>query len=289
MSDGEMSVIEPRDPSLDALTRVRLDIGYDGTQFSGWAVQPGLRTVQGVLQDTLATLLREQVQLTVAGRTDAGVHATGQVAHLDVPAGAWAGFGERFVHRLARMLPADVRVFGAIEVPAEFDARFGALWRRYEYRICDSDSGVDPLRRLHVLAWPRALDGVAMAEAARSLLGLHDFAGFCKARDNGTTIRTLQAFDVARAGAEIVCTVRADAFCHSMVRSLVGALIAVGEGRRAVGWPAEQLGRSSRLVGASVAPAHGLTLVEVAYPALAELAERARLTRATRVLDPPRL
>jgi tRNA pseudouridine38-40 synthase len=279
---------EPAMPDGDGgLVRVRLDLAYDGTDFAGWAVQPGQRTVQGVLQDALATILRGPLQLTVAGRTDAGVHATGQVAHGDVPAAVWAQLGGQLVHRLARLLPADVRVYRVDAVPAAFDARFSALWRRYEYRICDRDSGVDPLRRRHVLAWPRPLDIAAMAAAASSLLGLHDFAAFCRPREYGTTIRTLQAFDVVPVGAEIVCTVRADAFCHSMVRSLVGALIAVGEGRQAVSWAAEQLSRSRRLGGASVAAAHGLTLVEVAYPATAELAARAVHTRATRTLLDP--
>lgn len=256
-------------------------MSYDGTDFAGWAVQPGLRTVQGVLQDALGTVLRHPVAVTVAGRTDAGVHATGQVAHADLEEPAWAREDARLAHRLNRALAADVRVRGAREAPPGFDARFGALWRRYEYLICD---GVpDPRLRRHVLSWPRRLDEVAMAAAAAELLGLHDFAAYCKPREGGTTIRTLQALDVVRSGALITCSVRADAFCHSMVRSIVGALIAVGEGRKQPSWPAAQLPRGER-AAASVAPAHGLTLVEVRYPADDELAARTAQTRAIRAV-----
>jgi tRNA pseudouridine38-40 synthase len=258
--------------------RVRLDISYDGTDFSGWAVQPDRRTVQGVLEDALRTVLRlPDVALTVAGRTDAGVHASGQVAHCDLPA-----LPDDLVHRLAGLLPPDVRVRAVRAVPTEFDARFAALWRRYVYRISDASSGVDPLLRYQMLGWPRTLDVAAMAAAAETLLGLHDFAAFCRRREGATTTRTLLQFTVARVGDEIGCTVVADAFCHSMVRSLVGALLAVGEGRRAVDWPASLLARDRRADDVPVAPAHGLTLVEVGYPSDDQLAARAELTRARR-------
>ena len=260
------------------LIRARLDISYDGTDFSGWAVQPDRRTVQGVLEEALRTVLRlPDVPLTVAGRTDAGVHASGQVAHCDLPA-----LPDDLVHRLAGVLPADVRVRAVRSVPAEFDARFAALWRRYAYRISDAASGVDPLRRTQVLGWPRALDVEAMSAAANDLLGLHDFAAFCKRREGATTTRTLQQLTLIRDGDEITCTVVADAFCHSMVRSLVGALLAVGEGRRAVEWPASLLARDRRADDVPVAPAHGLTLLEVGYPPDDQLAARAELTRARR-------
>ena len=277
---------EPAVPTgSGGLVRVRLDIGYDDTDFSGWAVQPGRRTVQGLLQDALTTLLRGPAQLTVAGRTDAGVHAIGQVAHLDVPATVWADSAAGLVRHLAGLLPVDVRVRAARAVPPEFDARFGALWRSYEYRISDRDGGPDPLRRHVVLAHGRALDPAAMARAAELLTGLHDFAAFCKCRKDSayaTTVRTLQEFSVVRDGAEVVCTVRADAFCRSMVRSLVGALLAVGERRRPAEWAAALLTRDRRADEVSVAPAHGLTLVEVRYPPDEELAARAALTRTVR-------
>ncbi|MDP9091729.1 MAG: tRNA pseudouridine(38-40) synthase TruA [Actinomycetota bacterium] len=267
----------------DPHVRVRLDISYDGTDFSGWAVQPGRRTVQAELQAALATVLRvPPLGLTVAGRTDAGVHATGQVAHLDLPGAVWSAAQARLIHKLAGRLDPDVRVVAATAIPADFDARFSALWRRYEYRICDREAGVQPLRRRHVLAWRHELDVAAMAEAAEQLLGLHDFVSFCRMREAATTIRTLARFDIRREADEIVCTVQADAFCHSMVRSLVGALIAVGEHRRSIGWPVQLLERDRRADDVAVAAARGLTLVAVGYPPDDQLAARAALTRARR-------
>jgi tRNA pseudouridine38-40 synthase len=278
------AVDEPAFPDRDGgLVRVRLDLAYDGTEFSGWAVQPGRRTVQGVVQDTLAVVLHIAVpQLTVAGRTDAGVHATGQVAHVDLPAETWAQAGSGFARRLSTALPADVRVTAAEQVSRHFDARFAALWRRYVYRISDAPTGVDPLRRRQVLHSRRSLDLPAMAAAAGQLVGLHDFVAFCRQREGAGTTRTLQRLDITRDGAEIACLVQADAFCHSMVRSLVGALIAVGEGRRPVGWPAQLLNAGRRADDVSVAPPHGLTLVEVGYPPETGLAARAAQTRARR-------
>jgi len=231
-----------------------------------------------VLEDALATVLRvPAVALTVAGRTDAGVHATGQVAHADVPE-----LPDR--RRLSGVLPADVRVRAVRAVPPAFDARFSATWRRYEYRIADDPAAADPLRRRFVLAWPRALDATAMAAAAAALVGLHDFVAFCRRREGATTVRALERLDVERDGPEIVATVVADAFCHSMVRSLVGALLAVGEGRRPVEWPAGLLARERRADDVSVSPPHGLTLVAVGYPPDDQLAARAELTRARRTL-----
>jgi tRNA pseudouridine38-40 synthase len=266
---------------------VRLDLGYDGTDFSGWAVQPGRRTVQGELTTALAQILRVPVSLTVAGRTDAGVHASGQVAHLDVPAEVWATLGGSLVRRLAGVLSADVRVRSAVPAPEGFDARFSALRRRYSYRLTDSTWGADPLRRQDTLAWPRRLDVDAMAAAAAALLGEHDFAAYCKRREGATTIRALLALDVVRGpDGVITLTVEADAFCHSMVRSLVGALLAVGEGRREAAWPASLLDRTERANDVAVVPPHGLTLVAVDYPADAELAARADVTRNLRTRGP---
>ncbi len=236
--------------------------------------------MQGVVQDAFATVLRQpEVRLTVAGRTDAGVHAAGQVAHADLAAGTDLA---RLLRRVNRMLPADVRLRRLQLASAGFDARFSAVWRRYEYLIADDPTGDDPLQRRHRLAWPRPLDERAMATAAGHLLGLRDFAAFCKQRDGATTVRTLQRFEIERTGHLLVCTVVADAFCHSMVRSLVGALLAVGEGRRAADWPASLLTLDRRAGDVTVAPAHGLTLVEVGYPEPAELAARAAESRARR-------
>lgn len=268
----------------DPLVRVRLDVCYEGTDFSGWARQPGRRTVQDILEAALCTILRlPAAPLTVAGRTDAGVHATGQVVHVDLPRPAWAEHRERLVRSLAGVLPPDVRVTAAAQAPAEFDARFAALWRRYAYLISDRPGGVDPLRRRFVLSWPRALDADAMATAAQRFVGLHDFVAFCRWREGGTTIRTVERFEVVRDEEDVVCIVQADAFCHSMVRSLVGALLTVGEGRRPVDWPADLLTAVSRSSEVAVAPPHGLTLVEVGYPPDDELAARVAQTRAKRV------
>jgi tRNA pseudouridine38-40 synthase len=261
--------------------RNRLDIGYDGTDFSGWARQPGRRTVQEVLETALETVLRQRVALTVAGRTDAGVHATGQVAHLDVP--VTSVDVPELVRRLRRLLPDDVTVYGALAVPADFDARFGALRRHYAYRIADRPSAISPLRRRDTLTWHHELDEHAMAEAVAPLLGEHDFAAFCRRREGATTVRELQRLDLRReADGVLVCRVSADAFCHTMVRSLVGALIAVGDGRHEPGWPATLMAAARRSGEVTVAPPHGLTLVGVDYPSDDELAARAVLTRAVR-------
>ncbi len=265
------------------LVRIRLDISYDGTDFSGWAVQPGRRTVQATLQDALARITRTpNVALTVAGRTDAGVHAVGQVAHADLDAAVWSSLRTSLVRRLAGVLPPDVRVTRIVVVSADFDARFSALWRRYEYRISDAEAGVNPLLRRHVLAWRYPLDTAAMCRAAAAFIGEHDFVAFCKYREGATSIREIAAFDVARSAEQLVCTVQADAFCHSMVRSLVGALIAVGEGRRSEDWPASLLTRGARAGEVTVAPPAGLTLVAVGYPPESELAARNERTRRRR-------
>jgi tRNA pseudouridine38-40 synthase len=238
--------------------------------------------VQETLEEALAAVLRVPVDLTVAGRTDAGVHATGQVAHCDVPRSVWAEHRERLVRRLRGVLPPDVAVPAAVEAHPDFDARFAALARHYVYRLTDAPWGPPPLRRTDVVAWPRRLDADAMAAAAARLLGEHDFAAFCRRREGATTIRTLLALDVARDGDLVEVAASADAFCHSMVRSLVGALLVVGEGRRPVEWPADLITRSERASEVPVAPARGLTLVRVDYPSAAELGTRTHVTRARR-------
>ena len=280
-------VTEPAAPAGGGgLVRLRLDISYAGTDFSGWAAQPGRRTVQGVLTEALRTVLRvPDLRLVVAGRTDAGVHASGQVAHLDVPAEAWLAQADRILRRLAGVLPPDVRVTGAGPASPDFDARFGALWRRYSYRISDARSGPDPLRRLDTVGWPQPLDDTSMRRAAEQLVGLQDFAAFCRRREGASTIRVLQRLDVVRSGELIELTVQADAFCHSMVRSLVGALAMVGAGLRPVHWPADLLTLNRRADQVAVAPPHGLNLIAVGYPPDAELAARASQTRAVRQPD----
>ena len=237
-----------------------------------------------MLEQALSTLLRVPAALTVAGRTDAGVHATGQVAHLDVSPGSLSP--DEVARRLARLLPADVRVPAVRQVPSSFDARFSALRRHYRYRVSDAPWGADPLRRHDTLAHPHRLDETLMNAASERLLGEHDFAAFCRRREGATTIRGLERLEWTRDEPHLlVAQVSADAFCHSMVRSLVGALLAVGEGRRPVSWPADLLRRTDRAGDIIVAPAHGLALVGVDYPADDQLAARAAQTRAR----PPRL
>lgn len=272
-------------PGDGGLVRLRLDLGYDGAEFSGWARQPGRRTVQEVLEDALVTVLRvTEARVTCAGRTDSGVHARGQVAHVDVPSVAVeaAGGPGALARRLSGVLPRDVRVTDVALAPDGFDARFAALWRRYAYRISDHPAGVDPLRRHDVVDHRRALDVAAMDEAAGALLGTHDFSAFCRPREGATTVRTLLEHGWSRGDGLVVATVVADAFCHNMVRALVGAALAVGEGRRPPSWPAEVLAGRVRRPDVQVAPAHGLTLEEVRYPPAEELAARATAARRRR-------
>ncbi|GAA0388203.1 tRNA pseudouridine(38-40) synthase TruA [Micromonospora gifhornensis] len=272
---------------MDERVRLRLDVAYDGTDFSGWAAQPDRRTVAGVLVETLDLVLGAGTAtgLTVAGRTDAGVHASGQVCHLDLPVEVWREHEGRLLRRLARLLPGDVRVRAMTEVPASFDARFSATFRRYEYRVTDAPWGAEPLRRHEVLAWPRPLDTDRLAAASAGLVGEHDFAAYCRRKENATTLREVTRLDWRRdPDGILVATVQADAFCQAMVRSLVGAMLVAGDGRRPVEWPAGLLTRRERSSEVTVAPAHGLSLVAVGYPDdPAEYARRAEATRRLRV------
>ena len=262
------------------MTRYRLDIAYDGGAFHGWAAQPGLRTVQGELEAWMTRILRLDApsSLTCAGRTDTGVHARGQVAHVDLPA---PGLADQLLHRLGRVLPGDLVVRAASEVPESFDARFSALWRRYTFRL--ADSAPDPLLRGLVLRVRSPLDAETMDPAARSLVGLHDFGAFCKRREGATTIREiLQAHAEREADGTVAVTLRADAFCHSMVRSLVGAVWAVGAGRRDLAWLERVAAHPVRHNDVYVMPAHGLCLERVGYPPDDQLADRAEQARSLR-------
>jgi tRNA pseudouridine38-40 synthase len=277
--------------------RIRLDIAYDGTHFRGWAGQPGLRTVQGTLGDALARILGSRPRIVVAGRTDAGVHATGQVAHIDLdeaqqlrlPRGRRGGDPvTALAGRLRGVLGAypDVTVTRTSPAAEGFDARFSAVWRRYRYRLADAAAGYDPLERHRTTTVRAALDEGAMDAAARSLIGLHDFAAYCKPREEATTIRTLLDFRWERdATGVLVAEVKADAFCHSMVRALVGACAAVGEGRLGVADVAAIRDAGVRTAASKVLAARGLTLVEVGYPSDDLLAQRAEQTRNRRDLD----
>ncbi|MDO4257917.1 MAG: tRNA pseudouridine(38-40) synthase TruA [Actinomycetaceae bacterium] len=290
--------------------RLRLDLSYDGTHFHGWAAQPDLRTVQGEIESALATIIRTPVTLTVAGRTDAGVHARSQVCHCDLPRDFWetkAGrdiptdsHAPKLARRLNSMLSyaycqwaashgisavrgqSDCVIHQIQAVDDTFDARFAATGREYSYRVADATSH-DPLRR-HDVTWIAApVDGERMASAAQALLGTHDFLSYCRPREGATTIRTLTRLDIDRDTAGILTFhVGADAFCHSMVRSLVGALLEVGCGRRPPQWPGELLAAQSRQSAAPIAPAHGLTLEKVTYPPPDQWATRIAQARQRR-------
>ena len=286
--------------------RIRLDIAYDGTHFRGWAKQPGLRTVQGTIEQALARIVGPSAgddttdgsdpRLVVAGRTDAGVHATGQVAHVDLDEQQWA----RVITRNGRAAPdpagslasrirgvlgqyPDVTVSRTSSAPEGFDARFSAVWRRYRYRLADAQAGYDPLLRHDTTTIRGSLDEAAMDAAAQTLIGLHDFAAYCKPREEATTIRTLLDYRWTRdATGVLVAEVKADAFCHSMVRALVGACAAVGEGRLEVADLARLRDELTRTSAFKVLAARGLTLTEVGYPADELLAVRAEQTRNRR-------
>lgn len=285
--------------------RFRLQIAYDGTNFAGWAMQPGLRSVEATLMATLATILRlpEPPRLVVAGRTDAGVHATGQVVHVDLPQAAvtLAEDVQGSTPEEARTLLTPVtllrRLNGALgantdlivrsfDVASEgFDARFSPIARRYEYRIFDSVASINPLERHNTVRLHGKLDADSMNAAAGALVGLRDFGAFCRLRPGATTIRDLQVFSWERTqrGA-LVATVQADAFCHSMVRALIGATVAVGEGRLGVDELMVVRDQALRTSEFTVMPAHGLTLTEIIYPPDNELGVRAELTRRRREL-----
>lgn len=278
-----------------APVRLRVDFAYDGTDFSGWAAQPGRRTVEDTLATAWRTILRSDLapRLTVAGRTDAGVHARGAVCHLDVVEDDLArlpGRSDRApvqaaVSRLNGVLPDDLVVRFVRVAPDGFDARFSALERRYRYRLLDDPARLDPLRRRDTTVVRRPLDLERMQEACAELVGLHDFAAFCKQREGATTIRTLLEYSWVRdEEGVLVATVRADAFCHSMVRALIGGAVPVGEGRRDGAWLRDVLVGARRDPGVAVMPPHGLSLDEVRYPPDEELAGRARAARTLRSL-----
>ena len=286
------------------VVRARLDFSYDGGAFNGWATQPGLRTVQGEMEAGLVRAVRgpdgrtydePTLRITVAGRTDGGVHARGQVAYVDIPAEAWHRLPGKTTRtpahalgeRLARVVGGDIVIRATSVAPEGFDARFSARERRYQYRLCDRFALRDPLLRNHVTWIDRSVDVDVLNAASATLLGLRDFTAFCRGREGATTIRELREFSWRRvaAGADaglVVATVRADAFCHAMVRSLVGAVMAVGYGRRDLEWLDMVARHPTRSPAIKVAPPRGLTLEEVVYPADADMAARADATRARR-------
>jgi len=263
--------------------RLKIKLAYDGTAFSGWAKQPDRRTVQEEFERAFSTVSRHQCETIVAGRTDAGVHATAQIIHVDVPVGTDQ---IDLAYRLNRLLDTDIRVLEIEEAPEGFHARFSALRRHYQYQIVDGNRAINPLDRYDRASWYRPLDLDRLNEASSLLLGEHDFAAFCKFREGATTIRTLETFRWERkADGLLVAQVVADAFCYSMVRNLVGAAVCVAEGRFEPNWIAEMLANRQRISDSMVFPPEGLTLVQVDYPNNAQLIARAALTIARRNED----
>jgi len=244
--------------------RLRLDLAYDGTNFSGWATQPDRRTVQEEVEKAIAIISQSKVETIVAGRTDAGVHATGQVIHVDVPESINL---EEMPYKLNRILDTDIRVMGVSIAPPAFHARFSALRRHYTYKILDANKVISPLHRYDVASWyrPLALDQLNAASAL--LLGDHDFAAYCKYREGATTIRQLQRFEWIRdSEGFLIGDVVADAFCYSMVRNLVGAVVCVADGRFGPEWIEQTLANKLRISDSLVFPSCGLTLRQVDYP-----------------------
>ncbi len=263
--------------------RLKIKLAYDGTNFSGWAKQPDRRTLQEEFEKAFATIARQRCESIVAGRTDAGVHATAQIIHVDVPENTDLS---DLTYRLNQLLDTDVRVLELEVAPEGFHARFSALRRHYQYQIVDANKAINPLDRYDRASWYRPLDLARLNEASALLLGEHDFAAFCKFREGATTIRTLETFKWERkADGLLVAQVVADAFCYSMVRNLVGSAVCVAEGRFEPSWIAEMLANRERISDSLVFPAEGLTLTQVDYPDDAELITRAALTISRRGED----
>jgi tRNA pseudouridine38-40 synthase len=261
--------------------RLRINIAYDGTAFFGWATQPDKRTIQDLVEEAVARISRGDVESVVAGRTDAGVHATGQVIHIDLPDAVFAdGLTYRDLrYKLNRILDEDVRIMDISDAPEGFHARFSALRRIYTYKILDNNEVIAPLSRYDVAPWYRPLDVDLMNQASALVLGHHDFAAFCKFKEGGTTIRTLEKYQWHRdSEGLLIAEVVADAFCYSMVRNLVGAVVCVADGRKDPSWMAELLANKERVSDSLVFPARGLSLTRVEYPSNDELLDRARVT-----------
>ncbi len=289
---------------MRAEQRIRVDLGYNGAFFHGWARQPGLRTVEEEVSSALELVLRRPIQLTVAGRTDAGVHARCQVAHFDVDFSEVSLVNRRRIQGIlsqrysrlwrdpliqasltmleARSGAADIFLHELTPVSNDFDARFSALSREYCYRLADEDSIHDPILRASTWWQPGVkLDTEVMSAAAKMLVGEHDFLSFSKPRKGATTVREVTSFEVIR-GSQVEVRVTADAFCHSMVRSMVGALFEVGRQKRDLAWVARLLKEPSRAHGVPIVPAHGLTLEQVRYPDASFWGARAREARQVR-------
>ena len=254
-------------PTLEVksgFARLRVDLTYDGSDFSGWAKQPGLRTVQEEFETALATLTRSEVFTIVAGRTDAGVHAKHQVLHVDLPENIEV---ENLAFRLNQLLKKDVRVLAAIWAPPNFHARFGPVSRSYEYKIIDGGKVTAPLDRHDSAEWFRELDLDLMNQACNLLVGEHDFFAFCKHRPGTSTIKKLLKFNWYRdKNGVVIGEISANSFGYNMVRNLVGAAVCVGEGRFKPEWLLKTLQDKVRISDCYVFPAKGLSLTKVEFP-----------------------
>lgn len=244
------------------MRNLRLDICYDGTRYRGWQRLPGgSDTIQGKLEDTLQKILGETVSLIGSGRTDAGVHASCQVANFHTSSSIPA---ERILLELRRYLPEDIGIISCMEVPERFHARYSAVEKTYCYRIWNGDAPC-VFQRRYVARFPEPLDESKMEAAGKLLLGSHDFAAFCaNSRMKKSTVRNIYSLRLERMGEEIRITVTADGFLYNMMRILAGTLIEVGRGERAVESIPALFGAQRREAG-FLAPAQGLCLMEVVY------------------------
>ena len=244
------------------MRNLRLDICYDGTRYRGWQRLPGRDdTIQGKLETALSRILGEPIEISGSGRTDAGVHAQGQIANFHCESAMTA---EEILENLRRYLPEDIGIYSCKDVSPRFHARLNAKEKTYRYRIWNS-SAPCVFQRRYVTVMPEALDLTAMERAAELLLGEHDFSAFCgNAKMKKSTVRYIRAIEVRREGDEIQLFVTGNGFLHNMVRILVGTLVEVGRGERSVEAIPDLFG-GKRAEAGFLAPPQGLCLMEVYY------------------------
>lgn len=281
----------PANPPVDGRFRYRIDLAYDGTDFYGFSKQSAYRTVAGELLSGLVKIFgedEEDFRMRVAGRTDAGVHAQAQVAHLDLTPEQLKRIrrGHGVAERLNKIIDPDVRVTTFEEADPGFHARFSALSRRYRYSIADRSVTPNPMTSRYMLEISWNLEVDPMIEVAKEFMGLRDFRAFCKERDGTTTIRELQEISVKRRPNGVIdIEVEADAFCHNMVRSVVGALMSAGSGRTTAKEVRKALKGQRNEHAYKVQAPQGLTLIKISYPAKSKLGAQAELTQRMRTLD----
>jgi len=273
------------------LVRFRVDLAYDGTDFAGWAKQPGLRTVEGDLVKMFEKVFgksKTDFDMRVAGRTDSGVHAKHQVCHLDIPQKRLSRIGRDPLNafRLNTLIADDLIILDIHQITSDFDARFSALGRSYRYTIVDPEFKKDPMLVRYALTHKRVLDVDLMNLAAKELIGLKDFAAFCKPRAGASTIRNLTTFQVSRdPGGLITIDIHADAFCHNMIRSLVGSIMAVADGRLSIQDLIQAQKSGKRANKFKTIDAKGLSLESIDYPDPADYAKQANLNRVMREIS----